>query len=216
VITDLYPHEKNPAPKGPTEPYPKETKLLRVVMREYLRDRNLSYDVAAIANDWYPTKLLDGIPRIVVPAQNLDGHRYWQARAMVPCSNQDRWRSATGSKGGSIVIVWPPAITSTMRLVVVEGPMDALAAATTGHLGFAAMGKINLKDVVHYIKTGFNFVQVFQSEEPVIIVPDLDYTNFGGLACKELALAGIKAEIRLPDFEDLAAMSRDQREALLG
>jgi len=185
-------------------------------MREYLHDRNLSYNVAARINDWYPTKLLDGIPRVVVPAQNLEGHRFWQARAMVPCSSQERWRSARGSKGGSIVVVWPDVITSRMRLVVVEGPMDALAAATMGHLGFAAMGKINLKDVVNYIKTGFKFVQVFQSEDPVIIVPDLDFTDFGAQACRELGLAGIRAEIRLPDFEDLAAMSRKQREKLLG
>lgn len=184
-------------------------------MREYLRERGLSYSVAAGVNEWYPTKFLDSIPRIVVPAQNLEGHRFWQARAMVDCNDRDRWRSAKGTKGGSIVVVWPEKITSRMRLVVVEGPMDALAAATECHLGFAAMGKINLKDVVSYLKAGFKFVQVFNSTEPVIIVPDLDFTDFGAEACKELALAGIKAEIRLPDVEDLAALSGRQRRKLL-
>jgi len=94
--------------------------------------------------------------------------------------------------------------------------MDALAAATEQHLGFAAMGKINLPDVVTYIKEGFKFIQVFNSTQPVIVVPDLDFTDFGTQACKELGLAGIKAEIRLPDVEDLAALNHRQRRELLG
>jgi len=179
-------------------------------MKEYLGDRHLSYEVASAINIWYPTKLLDSIPRIIVPAQNLHGQRFWQARAMIPTSNLLRWKSAKGSKAGSIVVCWPKTITSKMKLVIVEGPMDALAAATACHLGFAAMGKINLKDVIAYIKTCYRFTAA-----TIVVVPDLDYTDFGGLACKELALAGIRAEIRLPGEEDLAAMSNKERKLLL-
>ena len=185
-------------------------------MKEYLRERKLSYRVAAEVNGWYPTKFLDQYPRVVVPAQNLEGTRFWQARAMVRVEDRKRWRSASGTKGGSIVVVWPEKTTSRMRLVITEGPMDALAAATEKQLGFAAMGKINLPDVVAYLKAGFKFIQVFNSTQPVIIVPDLDFTDFGTQACKELGLAGIKAEIRLPDVEDLAALNHRQRRELLG
>jgi len=207
-----YPHERKPAPKGPVEPYPIETKSLRILMKEYLRERDLSYLVATKTNAWYPTKALDSVPRIVVPASNLEGSRFWQARAMVP--TPFRWMSAKGSKAGSIVVVWPEEIKTTMKMVVVEGPMDALAAATTGHLGLAAMGKINLKDVIDYIRRGFRFV--VDSTGMIIIVPDMDSPDFGAKAAKELALSGIRSEVRMPDFEDLAAMKKKQRVLLLG
>jgi hypothetical protein len=90
--------------------------------------------------------------------------------------------------------------------------MDALAAASANHLGFAAMGKINLKDVIAYIKTAYRFSTDYA---PIIVVPDLDYPDFGGLACSELALAGIRAEVRLPESEDLAAMRNKERKSLL-
>jgi len=185
-------------------------------MKEYLRDRDLSYTCAKY-NGWYATKDLDGIPRIVIPATNLEGHRYWQARAMVQTLERNRWKSARGSKRGSIVVVWPDDTTHTsgmVKLVICEGPMDALAAATTKHTGLAAMGKINVGDVVEYVKHGLQRTQVFDSL-PVVIVPDVDSPEFGTQAITELALAGIKAEIRMPDVEDLAALSRKQRERLL-
>jgi len=181
-------------------------------MEEYLRDRNLSYSCAR-NNEWYPTKLLDGTPRIVIPATNLEGRRYWQARAMVKTLERDRWKSARGSKRGSIVVVWP--ITAPgMKLIIVEGPMDALAAATTGYVGLAAMGKINVGDVVGYIKQSLQHTQLF-ARLPVLIIPDVDSPEFGTQAITELALAGIRAGIRLPNVEDLAALSRKQRERLL-
>jgi len=102
-----------------------------------------------------------------------------------------------------------------MKLIMVEGPFDALAAATTGHLGLAAMGKLNLKDVIEYLKGRFNFISDAVEMSRIIVVPDLDYPEFGGLATQQLALAGIRAQVRLPDFEDLAAMTREQRERLL-
>ena len=96
-------------------------------MMEYLRDRDLSYTCAR-HNGWYATKLLDGIPRVVIPATNLEGRRYWQARAMGPTAPLNRWKSARGSKNGSIVVCWPAHTNPKVKLVIVEGPMDALAA----------------------------------------------------------------------------------------
>jgi len=185
-------------------------------MKEYLGDRNLSYTCAKY-NGWYATKDLDGVPRVVIPATNLDGHRYWQARAMRKTLERDRWKSARGSKAGSIVVVWPDNTTHTsdmVRLVIVEGPMDALAAATTKHIGLAAMGKINVGDVVEYVKHGLQHTQVF-GQHPVLIVPDVDSPEFGTQAITQLALAGIRAAIRLPDIEDLAYLKPKQRERLL-
>ena len=181
---------------------------------EYLRDRDLSYTCAR-HNGWYATKKLDGIPRVVIPATNMLGQRYWQARAMGPTAPLDRWKSARGSKNESIVVVWPN-FTPTLKtkLVIVEGPMDALAAATSKCIGLAAMGKINVGDVVVYVKTSLEHTQLL-SGTPVVIVPDLDSHEFGAKAITELALAGIRAEIRLPEFEDLAYLSPKKRKRLL-
>lgn len=208
----LYPHEKK-TPKGPTEPYPVESKSLDIVMREYLRERNLSYTCAR-HNGWYPTKHIDSVPRVVVPATNLEGSRYWQARAMVHTLDRLRWRSAVGHKAGSIVVVWPYVQGSGVKLIIVEGPFDALAAGTTHHIGLAAMGKINVGDVINYVKKGLRVSSIFAGL-PVIVVPDMDAPEFGTQAITELGLAGIKAEIRMPDFEDLAALKPKQRERLL-
>ena len=92
-----------------------------ILMKEYLRERELSYLVATKTNAWYPTKALDSVPRIVVPASNLEGSRFWQARAMVPTDAMRRWKSAKGAKHGSIVIVWPEKFETGMKMVVVEG-----------------------------------------------------------------------------------------------
>lgn len=181
-------------------------------MKVYLKERDLSYVVASETNQWYPTKHLDGIPRIVVPAQSIDGAEFWQARAMIPTLETKRWRSATGSKEGSIVVCWPKKILGSMKLIIVEGPMDALAAATAEHLGFAAMGKINLKDVIAYIKAEYRFHIDYGQ---IVIVPDLDYPDFGAEACRELALVQIHSQVRLPESEDLAAMKNTARKKLL-
>ena len=181
---------------------------------EYLNGRDLSYTVAR-HNGWYGTKELDGVARVVIPATNLQGARYWQARAMVKTLKANRWKSAQGSKNESIVVVWPNFTPNwKTKLVIVEGPMDALAAATGGHIGLAAMGKINVGDVVEYVKSGLRHTQVFD-RHPVVIVPDVDSPEFGAKAITQLALAEIKAEIRMPEFEDLAALSRRKRTMLL-
>ena len=184
-----------------------------MVMQEYLRDRGLSYTVAR-HNGWYGTKELDGVSRVIIPATNLQGARYWQARAMVRTLKSNRWKSARGSKNESIVVVWPIVQGPGVKLVIVEGPMDALAAATSKHIGLAAMGKINVGDVVEYVKSGLRHTQVF-ARLPVLIVPDVDSPEFGAQAITQLALAEINAEIRMPEFEDLAALSRKKRERLL-
>ena len=182
-------------------------------MMEYLRGRNLSYTCAR-HNGWYATKMLDGIPRVVIPATNLQGRRFWQARAMGKTLKRDRWKSAHGAKNESIVVVWPVVQGPGVKLVITEGPMDALAAATTKYIGLAAMGKVNVPDVVEYVKSGLQHTQVF-ARLPVVIIPDVDSPEFGTQAITELALAGIKAELRIPEFEDLAYLSPKKRKRLL-
>ena len=92
--------------------------------------------------------------------------------------------------------------------------MDALAAATTNHIGIAAMGKANVEGILNYLKGEHPYGQVFR-DLPVVVVPDLNAIDFGARAVAELSLAGIRAKIKLPPCEDLAAMGREEREELL-
>jgi len=211
VTTNTYDHERKKPATGPTEPYPQETRRLDGEMATYLYARHLSYTCAR-SNGWFPTDQLDEYPRIVVPATNLAGQRFWQARVMSSSPEAKRWKSASGARNNSIVVCWPFHLHPQMKVIVVEGPMDALAAATAHHVGLAAMGKQSVGDVLTYV--------VHQADNifhglGVVVVPDLDSVEFGARAVGELAFAGIKAEIRLPPYEDLAALTKVERRALL-
>lgn len=215
VINDL---------REPVEPYPKETKRLIPVMKAYLHGRDLSYETA-IENGWYPTDRVrerDPVVRIVIPATNEHGRPYWQARAMLP--HDLRYRSAKGGRFGSIVIVWPMlplvdkkgevrsirAVWGCPPMVLVEGPMDALAAADLGHFSIATMGALFFNYALKYIKRYVNI------KTPVIVIPDLDLPDFGVENVIALAKAGRKVVMRLPvGGKDLAKMKPKAREALL-
>ncbi len=208
----IYRHEKNP-PAGPVELYPTKTASLMSVMSEYLTGRGLSF-ACACENSWYPTDELDDIPRLVIPATNIAGTRFWQARAMIDVPDRLRWKSAKGARGEAVVICWPPTLRGRTKIVVVEGPLDALAVATSNNIGIAAMGKANVGGVINYLKNEYSYKLMFR-DLPVIVVPDLDAIEFGGRAVAELALAGISAKIRVPPYEDLAALTVEEREELL-
>lgn len=110
--------------------------------KDYLGWRGLSYGVA-VYNGWYPsTSAGDTVERLVIPATASDGHnKYWQARAMLTEVPPDvkRWQSPAASREDALIICWP--INSTPKAcAIVEGPLDALAAAEAGLLGVGLMG----------------------------------------------------------------------------
>jgi len=114
-------------------------------MKEYLSERNLSFELAE-ANGWYPSRHAgDCFLRIVIPARVMKYKQvYWQARA-VSLNAFVRYRSPKGPREGALIYVSaePPCEHDpepTKRVVVVEGPMDALAAAACGYDAIALMG----------------------------------------------------------------------------
>ena len=112
------------------------------LLQEYLTARGLSGDIA-LHNGWYVTwwTAPDGqsVPRIVIPCTSLqEGNRFWQARAVTD-DVLPRYDSPHNARGDALVVVnpsWP----QTTGVAVVEGPMDALAAAGAGYTGIALMG----------------------------------------------------------------------------
>lgn len=107
-------------------------------MAHYLRGRGLDPALAAM-NGWYPTRSAgDTVPRIVIPGTMTSNGCFWQARRMEG-SLEPRYQSPHAPREGSLILVVPrePA---PHRAALVEGPMDALAAAGEGVWGIALMG----------------------------------------------------------------------------
>lgn len=108
---------------------------------EYLQARNLDAGLAQ-DNGWYVSKDAgDHFPRIVIPAvTHKAGHVYWQARDITGKAFL-RYQSPKGPRHEALVKVIPDADPRDyLGNVIVEGPMDALAAAMEGYVGYALMG----------------------------------------------------------------------------
>lgn len=111
-------------------------------MDAYLLDRQLDPGLAR-HNGWYPSvNAGDGHLRVVIPAvprADNPGHVYWQARDLTGKAHL-RYTSPRGPRADALVLVTPDDETEAGAFVIVEGPMDALAAAGEGYVGVAVMG----------------------------------------------------------------------------
>lgn len=110
---------------------------------QYLQDRSLcSY--TANANGWFPSRTAgDEELRVVIPCLSADlTNRYWQARLLRESKEKFplRYTSPHHVRRGDALAVVYPVDDVTRGTVLVEGPMDALAAAGEGFVGIAWMG----------------------------------------------------------------------------
>lgn len=110
----------------------------RLLCNEYLLKRELD-PVLAQENGWFPSRGAgDSFLRIVIPAQtHKTGHVYWQARDVTGKAFL-RYQSPKGPRHEALAKVVPNGF--ALGNVIVEGPLDALAAAMEGCIGFALMG----------------------------------------------------------------------------
>lgn len=115
-------------------------------MVAYLINRGLSFALSQ-ENGWYPSSQAgDHAARIVIPATSGNrANRFWQARAMD--GNPKRYQSPSAPRGDAIILVNPPkepvgplAASTEDHWLIVEGPLDALAAAALGYHSIAWMG----------------------------------------------------------------------------
>lgn len=186
-----YKHERpsveRSLPKRAHVPMPKQTPELWPKFDEYLLSRGLNPDVAR-TNRWYPSVHAgDTNPRIVIPATNSNGSVYWQARAMV--SVDRRYQSPPVWRGDSIIVAWPVGdLGLDDPVVVVEGPMDALAAASAGYVGIALMGKAPGEAVL-------NHVAGYLHKRPVLVVADSDAVADASRIAAALAARGRRCRI---------------------
>ena len=172
-------------------------------MHLYLSERALCVRTA-LENKWYPSdEAGDTLPRIVIPATSgIPGNVYWQARAMV--ATEKRYQSPCAPRGDAIIVVWghPPC---HEEIVLVEGPMDALAAAEFGYTSVALMGgtppeAIALISRMHTLSHSF------------VVVPDRD--DMALMLNAAVAMLDLGHRVRVVDpypAKDLAALSRSER-----
>ena len=197
-------------------PFPALDPNHQVSMDDYLEKRGLNY-LLARANGWYPSTSAGDIePRIVIPALSLiEGHNFWQARAMVYRGEDvKRYQSPYGSRMDALIFVAPRSL-HTIKLggwhkaIIVEGPMDALAAAGEGYLGIALMGNTPSEAVLEHL------VRVVQ-HRPTIILADSDAVAEAALLAGKLAAAGAYTILKpCRGWKDLADVPKSMRAVLL-
>ena len=175
---------------------------LAAVSDDYLEDRGLDPKVAE-ANFWYPSSEAgDNRPRIVIPANATGPNIYWQARA-IDSDEEPRYQSPSAPRGDACIIAWPNPV-GHPHVVIVEGPMDALAAAMAGYVGVATMGS-STESQLDYITKCF-------PKGLAIVVMDLDYPKLMLDVVYGLVRREWKCRVRSPyPAKDLAGMASSRR-----
>lgn len=185
---------------------PEEDDTLDMWMIRYLEKRRLNPDIA-ILNGWYPSRDYTGV-RLIIPASTLvNTWPYYQARAMN--DHPVRYKSPAAPRGDALIIVHPEG--SPKGILVVEGPMDALAGAGEGYVGVALMGNKPSAAVLEHLIT---VLKTFSGEH--IVLPDKDAFEEGAALTAKLWSRGITCQLKMiRGAKDLAELSPIQRSLLL-
>ena len=203
-----YDHERKPRRKyAPSQPMPERSPENRPLIG-YLEHRGLS-PMLALENGWYVSESAgDQHTRIVIPCTHSNGRVYWQARFIGTKPEVKRYQSPPYSAEGAFVLVWPED--KPVGVVLVEGPLDALAAAECGYAGVAMMGN----------RPGANLLQNVVNQFPgkqIVVVPDTDAVRAGAVTVARLALLGVSTRLMFPvGAKDLSRMPLLARRQLLG
>jgi DNA primase len=202
-----YAHERGERRQGSTPSKPVVLPPLSTAhwpqMQAYLRKRGLSPPLAEY-NGWYPTVDRNSTPRIVIPAQSLlNTWPYYQARAMD--DSPKRYDSPRAPRGDALVVCHPQSPNSNY-VVLVEGPMDALAAAECGYLGTALMGNTPSDTVIDHIR------ELTRPYHGIIVLSDVDAVGEAVEVVHRLWTTGCLANFRpIKGYKDLAEVPYEKR-----
>ena len=177
----------------------------------YLESRNLDSKLA-LWNGWYQSCTAgDYCLRVVIPAvTHVIGHVYWQARDITGRSWL-RYQSPNGPRHEAFVAVLPKH--KPVGVVIVEGPMDALAAAGAGYLGLAMMGMVPSLATIAHVSL---FLAIKEYDTlPVLVIMDRGEAANSTRIATRLASDGITAKVAELPAKDLAACHPKTRQQFL-
>jgi len=178
----------------------------------YLRERELDYDLAR-ENCWFPSRTVDGYDRLVVPGtSDQAGNLYYQARLIGTADpHVRRWESPHGiARGNSLCLVWPRTLRPGRHAAIVEGPMDALAAAGEGLLGLGLMGVHPADEVLELTR------RLLRGTIPLLVM-DLNAEKEWMVVQARLRELGCPGRLVSPyPGKDLANLGREARRKVLG
>lgn len=168
-------------------------------MNDYLEERHLDWMLAR-ENGWYESvEAGDSRPRVVMPAvTHVKDHVYWQARDIYGKAYL-RYTSPKGPRHEALILVEPHH--HPKGVVIVEGPMDALAAAGAGYVGIALMGMTPSQATLYHLTL------LVHDYFPTNVLVLLDRGEVANATKVMLFLAsqGFSAKIAELDTKDLAA-----------
>lgn len=180
---------------------PRVAQDLLINQDRYLARRGLDPHTARF-NGWYPSRSAgDSAARIVIPA-SPPGLGFWQARAMDSLEPK-RYQSPHGPRENAVIIVYSLRA-MVKRLVVCEGPMDALAAAAVGCTGVALMGNTPPSVCFDYIAKKWPGAET-------LVIPDSDARDAGAQWLAELTQREMDARLVLLPSNDLASLNVSAR-----
>ena len=210
-MTYQHEYQERREPRAPSRPVamPEEYRELWPCMWKYLEDRALDGNIAD-ANGWYPTIDYAMCARVVIPASSLvNSWPYYQARLIVEAHpNVKRYVSPAAPRGDALAVVFPSK--SPKGSVIVEGPMDALAAAGMGYVGIGLMGNTPNSLVLDHIES---IVKVFGQ---CFVIPDRDAFTEGASITADLWARGVRCTLKsITGAKDLAELSPERRTLIL-
>ena len=189
---------------------PVEAPWLLPAMVNYLVSRDLDYHLAHGQYGWYPA-WYNG-PRIIVPCIRTDSvGLFWQGRridSMPFAEDCKRWDSPHGPRGDALCYLRNPDVSKEGNFVIVEGPMDALAAAGCGYAAIALLGVSPPGAVLAHAAT------IIQQRRAICIA-DRDSVPKWIKIQNQLGLMGIHTKLVIPTEKDLAKLAREQRKTFL-
>lgn len=209
----MYDHEyqERREPRAPSRPVvmPPYEPRLRRHMEEYLVSRGLSPRIAE-DNGWYPMIDYAMCARVVIPASSLvNSWPYYQARLIVEAHpSVNRYVSPAAPRGDALAVVFPEKC--VLGSIIVEGPMDALAAAGMGYVGIGLMGNTPNSLVLEHIE------QIVTVYGQCFVIPDRDAFKEGAEITAKLWTRGIRCILKsITGAKDLAELSAERRRSLI-
>ena len=172
----------------------------------YLVGRGLD-PALALRNGWYASRAAtDTELRVVIPCTSANlTNKYWQARLARETKEKlpPRYQSPVGVTRGDALAVVLPRDAGWRGTVLVEGPMDALAAAEVGYMGIGWMGTDPGQLPIDFART------LLVKGQPRYVVSDRDAISAAVRIWSQFVGAFL---INPTPYKDLAAMPFEERE----